>query len=98
VVNGVPGALRPVARVRHPGSGRTLLLEADAPGVQFYTANFLKGNFAGKGGQRYGQHSGLCLETQAFPNSINVPEWEGQVILQPDQEYRHVMVHRFSAD
>lgn len=98
IVNGVPGALRPVARLRHPASGRKLSLEADAPGVQFYTGNFLTGARAGKGGKHYPKHAALCLESQAFPNSINVPEWEGQVILTPDQEYRHVMVHRFSAD
>lgn len=98
VVGGVPGALRPVARLRHPASGRTLSLEADAPGVQFYSGNFLKGDQPGKGGQRYGKHSGVCLETQAFPNSVNVPEWEGQVVLLPEQEYKHVMVIRFSAD
>jgi aldose 1-epimerase len=98
VVNGVPGALRRVAFVRHPASGRNLALEADAPGVQFYTGNYLDGTLVGKGGHRYQKHAGLCLETQAFPNSINVPEWEGQVILLPDQEYKHVMVHRFSAD
>lgn len=98
VVGGVPGALRPVARLRHPGSGRTLSIEADAPGVQFYTGNYLKGDLLGKGGARYPQHSAVCLETQAFPNSINVPEWESQVILTPGEEYRHVMVHRFSAD
>ncbi len=45
-----------------------------------------------------GEYAGLCLETQAFPNSINVPEWEGQVLLRPDQEYRHDMLFRFSAD
>ncbi|HWO13288.1 MAG TPA: aldose epimerase family protein, partial [Polyangiaceae bacterium] len=98
VVNGVPGALRPVARLRHPASGRTLSLEADAPGVQFYSGNFLTGDRPGKGGRRYGQHAGVCLETQAFPNSINVPEWEGQVVLLPGQQYKHVMVLRFSAD
>jgi aldose 1-epimerase len=98
VVNGVPGALRRVARLRHPASGRTLSLEADAPGVQLYSGNYLAGAWAGKGGHRYGKHAGMCLETQAFPNSINVPEWEDQVILTPPQEYRHVMVLRFSAD
>ncbi len=98
IVNGVPGALRPVARLRHPASGRKLTLEADAPGVQLYSSNFLKGNLVGKGGKRYPQYAGLCLETQAFPNSINVPEWEGQVILAPGQEYHHLMVLRFSAD
>jgi aldose 1-epimerase len=98
VVNGVPGALRRVAVLRHPASGRNLALEADAPGVQFYSGNYLDGTLVGKGGQRYQKHAGLCLETQAFPNSINVPEWEGQVILTPDREYEHVMVHKFSAD
>jgi aldose 1-epimerase len=98
VVNGVPGALRRVARLRHPASGRTLSLEADAPGVQLYSGNYLAGAWAGKGGHRYGKHAGMCLETQAFPNSINVPEWEDQVLLGPEQEYKHVMVLRFSAD
>lgn len=98
VVNGVPGAMRRVARVRHPASGRILALEADAPGVQFYSGNYLKGNLAGKGGQLYAKHAGLCLETQAFPNSVNIPEWEGQVIVTPERSYEHVMIHRFSAD
>jgi aldose 1-epimerase len=87
-----------VARLRHPASGRTLALEADAPGVQFYSGNYLKGNLLGKGGPPYEKHAGVCLETQAFPNSVNVPEWEGQVIVTPEHEYEHVMIHRFSAD
>jgi aldose 1-epimerase len=66
--------------------------------VQFYSGNYLKGDLVGKGGHRYAKHAGLCLETQAFPNSINVPEWEGQVTLLPDQTYKHVMVHKFTAD
>jgi aldose 1-epimerase len=96
VVRGPEHSPRPVARVRHPRSGRVLTLEADAPGVQFYSGNFLDGSLLGKGGQRYAQHAGLCLETQAFPNAINVPAWQGQVILRPGQVYRHRMLHRFS--
>ena len=95
VVRGPLGQLRRVARVRHPGSGRVLTLEADAPGVQFYTGNFLDGSLTGKG-QRYGRHAGLCLETQAFPNAINVPAWQSQVILRPGQQYLHRMRHSFS--
>lgn len=96
VVQGTSGQLRPVARVYEPTSGRVLTLEADAPGVQFYSGNFLDGSLVGKGGQRYAQYAGLCLETQAFPNAINVPAWQGQVILRPGQTYRHTMRHRFS--
>jgi aldose 1-epimerase len=96
VVNGEPNGLRPVARLKDPRSGRVMTLSADQPGVQFYTGNFLDGSITGKG-TRYVQHSGLCLETQRFPNAINVPAWSGQVILRPGETYRHVMVHAFTA-
>jgi aldose 1-epimerase len=96
VVVGMPGRVRPVAWLRDPVSGRQMSLESDAPGVQFYSGNFLDGSLSGKG-RRYGRHAGLCLETQAFPNAINVPEWAGQVVLDAGQTYQHRMVHRFLA-
>jgi aldose 1-epimerase len=74
-----------------------MTLSADQPGVQFYTGNFLDGSVKGKG-TTYGQYGALCLETQKFPNAINIPAWQDQVILRPGQTYRHVMVHRFSAE
>ncbi len=98
VVNGDPNALRTVATLKHPGSGRTMTLSADQPGVQFYTGNFLDGTARGKGGTAYPQYAGLCLETQKFPNSINVPAWQAQVILKPGATYQHTMVHAFSVE
>ena len=97
VVNGAPNQLRPVARVKDPKSGRVMTLTADQPGVQFYTGNFLDGSARGKNAS-YRQHSGLCLETQKFPNAINVPAWQDQVILKPGATYRHVMIHRFTTE
>jgi aldose 1-epimerase len=97
VVNGEPNRLRPVARLRDPASGRVMTLAADQPGVQFYTGNFLDGSHKGKGAT-YVQYAGMCLETQKFPNAINVPAWQDQVILQPGRPYRHVMIHAFSAE
>ena len=97
VVNGVPDQLRPVARLKDPKSGRVMTVAADQPGVQFYTGNFLDGSAKGKGAS-YGQYAALCLETQKFPNAINVPAWRDQVILRPGQMYRHVMVHTFSVE
>jgi aldose 1-epimerase len=96
VVSGPPGELRPVAEVLHPGSGRHLALASDQPGVQFYSGNFLDGQVHGKGGQPYARHAGLCLETQAFPDAINVPAWQSQVVLRGGGTYRHRMLHRFS--
>jgi aldose 1-epimerase len=98
IVDGAPRTLRPVARVFERRSGRVLTLEADQPGVQFYSGKFLDGSLLGKAGARYGQYGGLCLETQAFPNAINVPAWREQVILAPGKTYEHRMVHRFSTE
>ena len=98
VVNGTAGQLRPVAVLKDPASGRVMTLEADQPGVQFYSGNFLDGKLVGKGGHAYPQYSGLCLETQKFPNAINIKSWRSQVILKRGQSYDHTMIHRFSVD
>jgi aldose 1-epimerase len=97
VVSGEPNQLRPVARLKDPKSGRVMTLTADQPGVQLYTGNFLDGSLTGKGAT-YVQHAALCLETQKFPNAINVPAWRDQVVLRPGQTYRHRMVHAFTAE
>jgi aldose 1-epimerase len=96
VVKGDAASMRPAARLRDPKSGRVMTIEADQPGIQFYSGNFLDGTKAGKGGTAYAQYTGLCLETQKFPNAINVPAWKDQVILKPGQTYKHAMVHRFT--
>jgi aldose 1-epimerase len=97
IVNGEPNKLRPAARVKDPKSGRVLTLEADQPGIQFYSGKFLDGSNKGKGAT-YKQYDGFCLETQKYPNAINVPAWKDQTILKPGQTYKHVMVHRFSVE
>ena len=97
IVRGDVNKLRPAAKVKDPKSGRVLTLEADQPGIQFYSGKFLDGSNKGKGAT-YKQYDGLCLETQKYPNAINVPAWKDQVILKPGQTYKHVMVHRFSVE
>lgn len=96
VINGQPGTLRRAARLKDPASGRVLELHTTAPGMQVYTANYMKGR-KGKGGAVYEKHHGVCLETQHHPDSIHKPDWP-TVVLRPGQTYRHVMVHRFLAE
>ncbi|XP_062185817.1 uncharacterized protein LOC133889315 [Phragmites australis] len=93
-VDGEAGALRKVAVVRDGASGRALELWANQPGVQFYTGNFLK-DVKGKGGKVYGQYGALCLETQAFPDAVNHPNFPS-VIVRPGGVYKHDMVFKFS--
>ncbi len=63
----------PCAVLCDPGSGRTMTVSTDCPGIQVYTANFLEAT--GKGGVFYGKRSGVALETQYAPDSVNHPEW-----------------------
>lgn len=50
-------------------SGLELTVETDCPGLQLYTANFLKGP-AGKGGSPMVHRGAVCLETQLFPDAM----------------------------
>jgi aldose 1-epimerase len=67
----------------------------DQPGVQFYTGNFLDGTVTGKEGKVYSHRSGLCLETQHFPDSPNHPKFPSTE-LKPGQKYHTVTIYRFS--
>nr|KJB75756.1 hypothetical protein B456_012G055600 [Gossypium raimondii] len=86
--------LKKAAVVKDKKSGRVMELFTNQAGVQFYTANFLK-DVRGKGGYVYESHGALCLETQAFPDSVNHPNFPS-VIVYPGKEYKHVMVFKFS--
>ncbi len=63
--------LRDVAFVTGDKSGITMTVMTDQPGIQFYAGNFISGP-AGKNGHEYKPHDGFALETQHFPNSVNV--------------------------
>lgn len=97
VVDGDPKAMRPVASVKDPKSGRVLTLEADQIGVQFYAGIFLDGSITGKG-VKYQQYDALCLETHAWVNGINVPAWKDAVTLKPGQKYTQHMVHKLATE
>ena len=83
------------ARVTEATTGRVLEVFTTEPGVQLYTGNWLNGSLTGKGGAVYAQHTGLCLETQHFPNSVNTPHFPN-TILRPGETYHQLTVHRFT--
>lgn len=89
-----PGELAKAAEVYEPGSGRLMEVWTTEPGVQFYTGNSLDGSLTGKGGAVYGRRTGLCLETQRFPDSPNKAMFPS-ARLDPGQVYRSKTVYRF---
>jgi len=64
----------PCAILTDPKSGRTMAVSTDCPGIQFYAGNFIEKE-KGKDGAVYTKRTGICLETQYYPNAINRPEW-----------------------
>lgn len=88
--------LRKVAELRHRNSGRILDVLTDQPALQVYSGNFLHGQ-AGKGGKPYARRSGVCLETQHYPDSVNQPHFPN-TILGPGEEFRSTTMYRFRAE
>lgn len=96
VLRNPPGRVGLAARLLEPRSGRILEVLTDQPGLQLYTGNHLDGSLIGKNGAAYRRYAGVCLETQAFPDSPNKPNFPSPV-LRPGETYRHVVIYRFSA-
>ena len=55
----------------------------------------LNGSIIGKNGLVYQKRTGLCLETQHFPDSPNKPNFPS-VILKPGKTYKHKTIYKFS--
>ena len=94
IITGAPGTLRLAARLEEPNSGRIMELLTTAPGLQFYSGNFLDGATVGKGARLYRQSDALCLEPQAFPDAPNQKNFPS-ARLDPGETYRHRIVLRF---
>ena len=77
-------------------NGIHMSVTSDMPGMQLYTANFLKGA-GGKRDTDYGERQAFCLETQFVPNPS---AWavECQPILRKGEHYQHKTVFAFSAE
>jgi aldose 1-epimerase len=82
------------ALLHETGSGRFLEIRTTEPGLQFYSGNFLSGADVGKGGVKYLHRTGLCLETQHFPDSPNQPAFPN-TILRPGESYHSTTEYRF---
>lgn len=84
----------PAVTLESPISGIKLTVYTDEPGIQVYSGNFLDGTQTGKNGKVYQQRTGICLESQHYPDSPNKPEWPS-VILEPGQTYTSHCIFKF---
>ncbi len=93
VVDGWDGQLRKIAVVTAPESGRRMVAYSTLPGVQFYAGNCISPE-PGKDGAFYDKRSGLCLETQYYPDSIHQPQFPSCVFGE-GRDYESTTVYRF---
>jgi aldose 1-epimerase len=83
------------AELYDPASGRVMEVYTTKPGIQFYSGNFLDGSEVCKGGAVYGKRSGLCLETQYFPNALKHKHFPSP-ILKAGEQYHFTTIYKFS--
>ena len=95
VLNSEGKSLAFAARLRDPKSGRIMEVHTTEPGIQLYTGNFLDGSQRGFG-TTYTKHSGLCLETQHFPDAPNHPNFPS-IVLRAGQRFQSATVLKFAS-
>lgn len=94
VLNHPQGEVSLCAASESDKTGIRMEVYTDLPGIQFYTANFLK-NMTGKGGAVYEKRCCYCFETQYYPDSVNKPEFQSP-ILKAGEEYKTTTIYKFS--
>ena len=97
VLNKQGNELSLAARVSEPTSGRVMEVWTTAPGMQFYTGNFLDGSLTGKGGWVYQFRDALAMEPQGFPDSPNHPSFP-TTELKPGETYHNTILYKFSTE
>ena len=84
-----------VASVYEPTTGIVMEVMTTEPGLQFYSGNLLWETKQGKSGAVYQPRTGLCLETQHFPDSPNHATFPA-TDLKPGQKYTQTTIYHFS--
>ncbi|MDR1264154.1 MAG: galactose mutarotase [Propionibacteriaceae bacterium] len=91
-----PGHLALAAVLTHPGSGRRLTIQTDAPALQIYSGQGLDDDHISHPSGRPGRPGvGLALETEEFPDAPNRPDFPSAV-LRPGQIYHRTTRWAFS--
>ncbi|OYX83663.1 MAG: galactose-1-epimerase [Flavobacteriales bacterium 32-34-25] len=95
VLNNQDKGFRFAASAYEPTSGRLLEVYTDEPGIQLYTGNFLDGTLPTRDGKTYAHRTGLCLETQHYPDSPNQKDFP-TTVLNPGENYKTKTSFKFS--
>ncbi len=97
VLNTKGSSLQMVASLSDSVSGRKVEVYTTEPGIQFYSGNFLDGSLKTSDGKPINKHTGMCLETQHFPDSPNKPNFP-TTTLKPGEKYHTETTYKVSVN
>jgi len=89
--------LKLAATVFEPISKRGLNVFTTEPAIHIYTGNFLDETCIGKQNSNYPFRSGLCLETQHYPDAPNKPHFPSTV-LNPGEQFKSRTIFEFGVN
>ena len=76
---------RKVACLNGEKSGISMEVYTDTRGIQLYTGNMIDENRECKDNSIYVKHGGVCLETQAFPNSLKYTHFPNGMLMKNEK-------------
>ncbi|RZJ73339.1 aldose epimerase family protein [Flavobacterium sp.] len=79
-----------------PKNKLKMLVYTNQPGVHIYVGGNCFGKITGKENANYHKTSGICFETQNFPDAPNKPNFPN-AILKPDSIYHHKTIFKFQS-
>lgn len=85
------------AEVYCASTGLQLQVYTDQNAIQLYTGNALPGE-TGREGKVYDAHYGLCLETQHYPDQVNMPDIAQDCIYSPTRPYMHKTMFKIAVN
>jgi aldose 1-epimerase len=96
VLDNETGELKLVGCLKESSTGRKVEVLTTQPGIQVYTG-YWNPELVINGEKKFGSFSGIALETQHYPDSVNQPEFP-TTTLRPGEIYNEKTIYRFLTD
>jgi len=93
VLDNPNGELIFAGQLSEPTSGRTIEVYTTQPGIQLYTGNWIP-ELDIDGEKKFGRFTGVALETQHHPDSVNKPQFP-TVVLKPGEKFEEKTIYKF---
>lgn len=96
VLDNEKGELKYIGYLKEESSGRKVEVFTTQPGIQVYTG-YWNPELTIDGMKKFGSFSGIALETQHYPDSVNQPEFP-TTLLKPGEKYNEKTIYKFTTE